>query len=184
MQQSQISQHTTAKGSTMKKQALFAAVFLLFGMSLAYGQKTLTVSSDTGFPGDTVTIDVNINDGSGVGGLQFDLNYNDSILSIVDSDGDGDLNDEIARGTSLTVDHTLTVNASSPGLISVIAVGVSSMNAGAGNVIRATFQISAGAGPGDGSGAGGVWGEGGGSGRGERRGSSASAEAGSRGAPQ
>ena len=84
-----------------------------------------------------------------MGGVQFDLSYDDSILSIFDSDSDGNLNEEIGRGSALTGDHTLTVNTSNSGLISAIAVGVTSMNPGAGSVINVTFQISVSAPPGN-----------------------------------
>ena len=120
----------------MRKKIILLAISCLVSAGLAFGQKTLSVSSGSGFPGDTVAINVNLNDGSGVGGLQFDLSYDSSVLSIVDSDSDGELNDEIARGSLLTSGHTLTVNTTTLGLVSAIVVGVDSMNSGTGSVIR------------------------------------------------
>ena len=148
MRHAKVAQHKEFKVYPMRKNAILITICLLVSTGLALGQKTLSVSSGSGFPGDTVPISVNFSDGSGVGGLQFQLNYNSSLLSIFDADGDGNLNEEVTKGSLLTPDHTLTVNASTPGLISAIAVGVTSMNSGPGSVINVTFQIAASAGGG------------------------------------
>ncbi|UCF38609.1 MAG: tandem-95 repeat protein, partial [Acidobacteriota bacterium] len=132
----------------MKKNTILTIVCLQVLTGLAWGQRALSVSPASVFPGDTIAIDVNLNDGSGVGGLQFNLNYNSTVLSLFDTDGDGSLSDEVQKGTLLTSQHTLTSNPTTPGLVSIIAVGVTSMNAGPGSVVRLTFQISESAAPG------------------------------------
>ena len=55
---------------------------LVINTGLSYGQ-TLSVPSVSGFPGDVVLAHVDLNDGSGVGGVQFNLSYDSAVLSIL-----------------------------------------------------------------------------------------------------
>ena len=115
--------------------------------SFAWGQQTLSVTSASGFPGDLIDVSVRLSDGSNVGGVQFTLSYSTGVLSVFDSNSNGNLNEEIGVG-SLVTNQTFIANANVPGQISVVIAGTTSLTAGSGSLIHVTFRVSGSASPG------------------------------------
>lgn len=118
-------------------------ISFLFAVSWGAAQQSLSVSSHTATSGSTVTLTVDLDDGTGIGGVQFTLNYDSNFIRIVDSDTDGDLSEEVRRGSLLGASHLMQVNAQQPGRILAVIAGTSSFEAGSGSVIAVDFQVLA-----------------------------------------
>ncbi len=120
---------------------VWLGAILTGGISWVSAQQILSVSSHTVTAGSNVTVAVNLNQGTGIGGIQFDLLYDTGFLRIVDSNNNGNLSDEIQRGGLLEAGHLMVANATDPGRIAVVIAGTTSFFGGSGSVVTVTFQI-------------------------------------------
>ena len=93
---------------------VWLGAILTGGISWVSAQQILSVSSHTVTAGANVTVAVNLNQGTGIGGIQFDLLYDTGFLRIVDSNNNGNLSDEIQRGSLLEAGHLMVANATDP----------------------------------------------------------------------
>ncbi|HPA46655.1 MAG TPA: cohesin domain-containing protein [bacterium] len=94
----------------------------------------LTISGDLeGAPGEQVTINVNISDGTNIRGFQVDLNFDPAVLSVVSS----------VIGPSLSALDIESAAVVSDGVFRMMGAGlVTSMPAGPGTVVTVTFAIN------------------------------------------
>lgn len=100
----------------------------------AEAPSSLSVSSATGDKGDTVTIYVNLNDGSGVMAFGFDLTFDSSVLTYIDT-GKGGL---VPGGWNF---NSNVIGGSTVRVGGYSGDGTTPLNSGGGSLAAVQFQI-------------------------------------------
>ena len=113
---------------------LLTAVLLLmlpFGV-LTAATKSLYVVSASGDRGETVTVRINVNDGSGVEDFGFDLNFDSGALTYVST----------SKGNLVPGSMTFLYNKIGSNTVRIGGYGVPGLNSGGGTVAYVTFKIN------------------------------------------
>jgi hypothetical protein len=102
--------------------------------------RTLSVAQAQGAAGSTVTIPVNLSEGSGISSLRFTLSFNPTILSPVAMN-------PVVLGSLVPSNFSVSAHTAAPGQVTVIispptASPISSFNSGGGSVVQLTFQVT------------------------------------------
>lgn len=105
--------------------------------------RTLNVPNASGEPGRTVTIAVNLSDGSGISALSFTLSFNPSVLSIPGPSA-------VSRGSLVPDNFSLSANTVTAGQVRIvisppIATPLPTFRSGSGSVVTIAFQVASGA---------------------------------------
>ncbi len=101
----------------------------------------LSAPTVAGTPGAGVTIPVTLKSNGNVSSIQFDLNFDSSLLGYTSA----------TKGSLVTTDHVLTANIVEAGKVRVVLFSLNSatLPAGEGELAVLSFNVAAGAQPGD-----------------------------------
>lgn len=108
--------------------------------------RTLSVPNASGEPGRTVTIAVNLSEGSGISALSFTLSFDPAVLSISGPSA-------VSRGSLVPDAFSLSANAATAGQVRIVispplTSPLPTFRSGSGSVVTIAFQVAAGATPG------------------------------------
>ncbi|MBI3939213.1 MAG: hypothetical protein HY315_00125 [Acidobacteria bacterium] len=121
-------------GPACYRQCSLILLFLVLAPSSAFSQKVLSVTSQSAAAGSSVSIPVQLNDGSGIAGLQFILIYDSTVLSYP-------AGASLTPGTLIT-DHSMVANGATAGRVSVAIASANSLKSGAGTVVLIPLVVN------------------------------------------
>ncbi len=102
--------------------------------SWTYSQKVFSVASQSAAPGSSVTVAVQLSDGSGIAGLQFVLNYDSALLSYPAG---------VSPTPGTLIDgHSIVANGNTPGKVSIALASTNSLKSGSGSVVLIPLTVS------------------------------------------
>jgi len=105
--------------------------------------RTLSVPNASGEPGRTVTIAVNLSDGSGISALSFTLSFDPAVLSISGPSA-------VSRGSLVPDTFSLSANTATAGQVRIVispplTTPLPTFRSGSGSVAAITLQVASGA---------------------------------------
>ncbi|MDW8256429.1 MAG: NF038122 family metalloprotease, partial [Acidobacteriota bacterium] len=105
--------------------------------------RTLSVPNASGEPGRTVTIAVNLSEGSGISALSFTLSFNPSVLSVSGPSA-------VSRGSLVPDTFSVSPNTATAGQVRIVIspplqTPLPTFRSGSGSVVTITFQVASGA---------------------------------------
>lgn len=120
-----------------KNWVFFMLVIMSMILSAGYAQKTVTIGTASGYPGDTVSVDITISDAADIAGMNFGVSYNSAVLT----------NPQIAKGALVPADFTIDSNEPSAGEFRFLFFKdpTGTITSGAGTLATLSFKISSGA---------------------------------------
>jgi hypothetical protein len=114
----------------------------LTGTGVAPSVRTLSVPNGQGMAGTTVSVPINLSDGSAISALRFTLTFDPAILSIPNAQA-------ISRGTLVPENFSLSASLLTPGQVTVLIAPplqspVPTLPSGSGTVAVIAFQVAEG----------------------------------------
>ena len=120
-----------------------ACIFSLAALPTFAQTSTLSIGSGSGTPGNTVTVNITLNNTVPVQGLQFDIKDSRNIVDVEDISGTSRLITNTETEQSLSVIPNLAVNDTTSTVI-IFGFNVPPLPAGNGSIVTVTFRLKGG----------------------------------------